>query len=404
MFKRFFKKNKKEEVKEQEVSEVAVSEEETVEEAEESPKVEENHEIKEEVKEEVVDTDEEDIVNEEETVDAIKEISVDVSLKEEEEESQVEEEVVEEEIEEPKVSLFERLKQGLSKAKQGITDRVDQVLKSYTKVDEDLLEEIEEILITADVGVDTTMSIIDKLTDAIKTKKITDPQDVKGELKLIIEEILTNENSTLDVSHSPSIIIMVGVNGVGKTTTIGKLASRYKKEGKKVLIAAGDTFRAAAIDQLEVWANRSGVDIIKHQEGADPGAVIFDSIKAAKARDIDLLICDTAGRLHNKSNLMNELSKVFKIVDREYPEAKKEVLLVVDATTGQNAVSQAKSFKQVCDITGIVLTKLDGTAKGGVVLAVKSEVDVPVKLIGVGEKMEDLQDFDAKAFSEALFG
>ena len=404
MFKRFFKKNKKEEVKEQEVSEVAVSEEETVEEAEESPKVEENHEIKEEVKEEVVDTDEEDIVNEEETVDAIKEISVDVSLKEEEEESQVEEEVVEEEIEEPKVSLFERLKQGLSKAKQGITDRVDQVLKSYTKVDEDLLEEIEEILITADVGVDTTMSIIDKLTDAIKTKKITDPQDVKGELKLIIEEILTNENSTLDVSHSPSIIIMVGVNGVGKTTTIGKLASRYKKEGKKVLIAAGDTFRAAAIDQLEVWANRSGVDIIKHQEGADPGAVIFDSIKAAKARDIDLLICDTAGRLHNKANLMNELSKVFKIVDREYPEAKKEVLLVVDATTGQNAVSQAKSFKQVCDITGIVLTKLDGTAKGGVVLAVKSEVDVPVKLIGVGEKMEDLQDFDAKAFSEALFG
>ncbi len=399
MFKRFFKKNKKEEVKEQEVSEIAVSEEETVEEAEQSPKVEENHEIKEEVKEEVVDTDEEDIVNEEETVDAIKEISVDVSLKEEEEESQVEEE-----IEEPKVSLFERLKQGLSKAKQGITDRVDQVLKSYTKVDEDLLEEIEEILITADVGVDTTMSIIDKLTDAIKTKKITDPQDVKGELKLIIEEILTNENSTLDVSHSPSIIIMVGVNGVGKTTTIGKLASRYKKEGKKVLIAAGDTFRAAAIDQLEVWANRSGVDIIKHQEGADPGAVIFDSIKAAKARDIDLLICDTAGRLHNKANLMNELSKVFKIVDREYPEAKKEVLLVVDATTGQNAVSQAKSFKQVCDITGIVLTKLDGTAKGGVVLAVKSEVDVPVKLIGVGEKMEDLQDFDAKAFSEALFG
>ena len=400
MFKRFFKKNKKEEVKEQEVSEVAVSEEETVEEAEESPKVEENHEIK----EEVVDTEKEDIVNEEETVDAIKEISVDVSLKEEEEELQVEEEVIEEKIEEPKVSLFERLKQGLSKAKQGITDRVDQVLKSYTKVDEDLLEEIEEILITADVGVDTTMSIIDKLTDAIKTKKITDPQDVKGELKLIIEEILTNENSTLDVSHSPSIIIMVGVNGVGKTTTIGKLASRYKKEGKKVLIAAGDTFRAAAIDQLEVWANRSGVDIIKHQEGADPGAVIFDSIKAAKARDIDLLICDTAGRLHNKANLMNELSKVFKIVDREYPEAKKEVLLVVDATTGQNAVSQAKSFKQVCDITGIVLTKLDGTAKGGVVLAVKSEVDVPVKLIGVGEKMEDLQDFDAKAFSEALFG
>ena len=347
--------------------------------------------------EEIQEIKEEEVAAETEEVEAIDESTEAV-------EEEIVKEVVEEKTEEVKVSLFERLKQGLTKAKQGITDKVDQVLKSYTKVDEDLLEEIEEILITADVGVETTMYIIDKLTDAIKTKKITDPQDVKGELKLIIEEILTNDNSTLDVSHSPSIIIMVGVNGVGKTTTIGKLASRYKKEGKKVLIAAGDTFRAAAIDQLEVWANRSGVDIIKHQEGADPGAVIFDSIKAAKARNIDLLICDTAGRLHNKANLMNELSKVFKIIDREYPEAKKEVLLVVDATTGQNAVSQAKSFKQVCDITGLVLTKLDGTAKGGVILAVKSEVDVPVKLIGVGEKMEDLQDFDAKAFSEALFG
>ncbi|SFJ03270.1 fused signal recognition particle receptor [Terrisporobacter glycolicus] len=386
MFKKFFKKNKKEEIQE-EVQEVAVNEEAV----EEEIAVEEKEEVK------------------EETVEAIEEVSLDTSIEEDiqiEEKPQVEvvEEIVEEETEEAKISLFERLKQGLSKAKQGITDRVDQVLKSYTKVDDELLEEIEEILITADVGVDTTMNIIEKLTDVIKTKKITDPQDVKGELRLIIEEILTNENATLDVSHKPTIILMVGVNGVGKTTTIGKLASRYKKEGKKVLIAAGDTFRAAAIDQLEVWAKRSDVDIIKHQEGADPGAVIFDSIKAAKARDIDLLICDTAGRLHNKANLMNELSKVFKIVDREYPEAKKEVLLVVDATTGQNAVSQAKSFKQVCDITGLVLTKLDGTAKGGVVLAVKSEVDVPVKLIGVGEKMEDLQDFDAKAFSEALFG
>ena len=392
MFKKFFKRNKKEEVKE-EIPEVAISQEETNE------------------GEEEISTEEVDNAKEETALDA----SLETEEKEEEEETieeesneeVKEEQLTEERVEEPKevkVSLFERLKQGLSKAKQGITDRVDQVLKSYTKVDDELIEEIEEILITADVGVETTMDIIDKLTDAIKTKKITDPQDVKGELKLIIEEILTNDNSTLDVSHSPSIIVMVGVNGVGKTTTIGKLAARYKKEGKKVLIAAGDTFRAAAIDQLEVWANRSGVDIIKHQEGADPGAVIFDSIKAAKARNTDLLICDTAGRLHNKSNLMNELSKVFKIIDREYPEAKREVLLVVDATTGQNAVSQAKSFKQVCDITGIVLTKLDGTAKGGVVLAVKSEVDVPVKLIGIGEKMEDLQDFDAKAFSEALFG
>ena len=407
MFKRFFKRNKKEEVK-QEVPEVAATQEQQEEVKEEVETVEEvNHateevsldssvEVKEQV-EEIQEIKEEEVAAETEEVETIDESTEVV-------EEEIVEEVVKEKTEEVKVSLFERLKQGLTKAKQGITDKVDQVLKSYTKVDEDLLEEIEEILITADVGVETTMYIIDKLTDAIKTKKITDPQDVKGELKLIIEEILTNDNSTLDVSHSPSIIIMVGVNGVGKTTTIGKLASRYKKEGKKVLIAAGDTFRAAAIDQLEVWANRSGVDIIKHQEGADPGAVIFDSIKAAKARNIDLLICDTAGRLHNKANLMNELSKVFKIIDREYPEAKKEVLLVVDATTGQNAVSHAKSFKQVCDITGLVLTKLDGTAKGGVILAVKSEVDVPVKLIGVGEKMEDLQDFDAKAFSEALFG
>ena len=395
MFKKFFKRNKKEEVKE-EIPEVAISQEETNEGEEEIATEEVDNAKEETALDAYLETEEKEAVESE-----VEEETIEEESNEEVKEEQLTEEIVEE-PKEAKVSLFERLKQGLSKVKQGITDRVDQVLKSYTKVDDELIEEIEEILITADVGVETTMDIIDKLTDAIKTKKITDPQDVKGELKLIIEEILTNDNSTLDVSHSPSIIVMVGVNGVGKTTTIGKLAARYKKEGKKVLIAAGDTFRAAAIDQLEVWANRSGVDIIKHQEGAD--AVIFDSIKAAKARNTDLLICDTAGRLHNKSNLMNELSKVFKIIDREYPEAKREVLLVVDATTGQNAVSQAKSFKQVCDITGIVLTKLDGTAKGGVVLAVKSEVDVPVKLIGVGEKMEDLQDFDAKAFSEALFG
>ena len=322
----------------------------------------------------------------------------------EESEDTVENQIDDEVEEKPKkVSLFNRLKQGLTKAKQGITDRIDEVLKAYTKVDEELLEDLEEVLITADVGVNTTMDIIEKLEDVIRTKKITDPQDVREELKLIIEDILSKDDTKLDVSHSPTIILMVGVNGVGKTTTIGKLAHRYKSEGKKVLLAAGDTFRAAAIDQLEVWANRFNVDIIKHQEGADPGAVIFDAIKASKARGVDVLICDTAGRLHNKSNLMNELGKVFKIVDREYPEAKKEVLLVVDATTGQNAVSQAKSFKEVCDITGLALTKLDGTAKGGVILAVKSEVDVPVKLIGVGEKMEDLQDFDSKSFVDALF-
>ncbi len=331
---------------------------------------------------------EENLEKDEDVVDELEEVAV-----------EIQEEIVEE-----KVNLFERLKKGLNKAKQGITDKIDTVLKSYTKVDEELLEELEEILITADVGVNTTMEIIDSLRDKIKVKGITNPQDVKEELKDIIGNILKEENTKLDVSHSPTIIIMVGVNGVGKTTTIGKLSKKYKDEGKKVLVAAGDTFRAAAIEQLEVWATRSNVDIIKHQEGADPGAVIFDAIKAAKARKVDLLICDTAGRLHNKANLMNELGKVFKIIAREFPEAKKEVLLVVDATTGQNAVSQAKTFKEVCDITGIVLTKLDGTAKGGVVLAVKNEVDVPVKLIGVGETVEDLQDFDAKAFSEALFG
>lgn len=351
----------------------------------------------------------EDTLNDEKVNEVVENIEESTIHNQEVITSEVDEDIKEENIEvveEPqkKVNLFERLKQGLTKAKQGITDKIDDVLKSYTKVDGELLEELEEILITADVGVNTTMDIIDKLRDKIKENKITEPSGVKAELKNIIEEILTNENSTLNVEKSPTIILMVGVNGVGKTTTIGKLANRYKQEGKKVLLAAGDTFRAAAIEQLEVWAGRSNVDIIKHQEGADPGAVVFDAIKAAKARKVDLLICDTAGRLHNKANLMNELGKVFKIVDREFPEANKEVLLVVDATTGQNAVVQAKTFKEVADITGIVLTKLDGTAKGGVVLAVKSEVDVPVKLIGVGEKVEDLQDFDAKAFSEALFG
>ena len=351
----------------------------------------------------------EDTLNDEKVNEVVENIEESTIHNQEVITSEVDEDIKEENIEvveEPqkKVNLFERLKQGLTKAKQGITDKIDDVLKSYTKVDEELLEELEEILITADVGVNTTMDIIDKLRDKIKENKITEPSGVKAELKNIIEEILTNENSTLNVEKSPTIILMVGVNGVGKTTTIGKLANRYKQEGKKVLLAAGDTFRAAAIEQLEVWAGRSNVDIIKHQEGADPGAVVFDAIKAAKARKVDLLICDTAGRLHNKANLMNELGKVFKIVDREFPEANKEVLLVVDATTGQNAVVQAKTFKEVADITGIVLTKLVGTAKGGVVLAVKSEVDVPVKLIGVGEKVEDLQDFDAKAFSEALFG
>lgn len=303
-----------------------------------------------------------------------------------------------------KFSFFGRLKNGLSKTRKGITEKVDLLLKSYKKVEEGLFEDLEEVLITADVGVNTSLAIIEELRQKVKERKVNDVSEVRNLLKEVLIEVLTkNEAKGLDIEPSPAIILVVGVNGVGKTTTIGKLSSRLKNEGKKVLIAAGDTFRAAAIEQLQEWGNRAGVDIISHQEGSDPAAVIYDGIQAAKARKIDVLICDTAGRLHNKKNLMNELSKIFRVVEREYPEAKKEVLLVVDATTGQNAVSQAKVFKEACDITGIVLTKLDGTAKGGVVLAVQSELDVPVKLVGVGEKINDLQDFDPINFVEAIF-
>ena len=400
MFK-FWKKDKKEEEKLTKEVDQAI---EKVEEKEDADKVVEEFlediESKEKAKEE-------NILNEE-----IEEIKKETSEIEKEAEEMFEKDLDLEELENrandkpqmEKKGLFSRLLEGLSKTKDNITGRIDSILNSYTKIDEDLLEELEEILITADVGVNTTMVIIDKLRELIKERGIKDPSEVRGLLKEIVEEILSEGNSKLDIEPAPAVIVMVGVNGVGKTTTIGKLALRYKAEGKKVMLAAADTFRAAASEQLDIWAKRVGVDIIKHGEGADPGAVVFDAIKASQARGVDLLICDTAGRLHNKANLMNELGKIFKILDREYPEAKREVLLVVDATTGQNAVSQAKTFKEVANITGIALTKLDGTAKGGVVLAVKSEVDVPVKLIGVGERAEDLQDFDPIAFTEALFG
>lgn len=309
-----------------------------------------------------------------------------------------------EEADEKKIGFFNRLKNGLSKTRKGITEKVDIILKSYKKIDEELFEDLEEVLITADVGVNTTMDIIQELREKVKERKVSEVSEIRGLIKEVLREVLTKgETNKLNIDPSPAIIMVVGVNGVGKTTTIGKLSSRLKSEGKKVLIAAGDTFRAAAIEQLQEWGNRAGVDIISHQEGADPAAVIYDGIQAAKARKIDVLICDTAGRLHNKKNLMNELSKIFRVVEREYPDARKEILLVVDATTGQNAVSQAKVFKEACDITGIVLTKLDGTAKGGVVLAVQSELDVPVKLVGVGEKISDLQDFDPISFVEAIF-
>jgi signal recognition particle-docking protein ftsY len=428
MFK-FWKKNEnKNENPDQEVNlEEGLSEEEIQEEisddASQDQEIDEEA-LQEEVKEEGYQerdlsegTLEEDIEEEKAQVEEEEEIeNVDIQADEDiREEETIEKEIIEEvdgdgsqdsdpEEGQEKMGIFARLLAGLSKTKDNITGRIDSLLKSYTKIDEELLEDLEEILITADVGVTTTMEIIDRLRDMIKERGVKDPLEVRDLLKEIVASILKEGNSELDINPGPAVIVMVGVNGVGKTTTIGKLAQRYKKDGKKVMLAAADTFRAAATEQLDIWAKRIDVDIIKHHEGADPGAVVFDAIKASQARKVDLLICDTAGRLHNKANLMNELGKIFKIIDREYPEAKKEVLLVVDATTGQNAVSQAKTFKEVANITGIVLTKLDGTAKGGVVLAVKSEVDVPVKLIGVGERAEDLQSFDADSFTDAIFG
>lgn len=302
-------------------------------------------------------------------------------------------------------SLFEKLKAGLNKTRKGMTEKIDAVLKSYKKVDEELFDELEEILVTADVGINTTMEIIDRLRERVKEKKVSESEKVKELLKDEIKEIMIEsiEDNSLNISKSPSVILVVGVNGVGKTTTIGKLAYKLKNSGKKVIIAAGDTFRAAAIEQLEEWSIRSKSEIVKHKEGADPAAVIFDGVQAAKSRKADVLICDTAGRLHNKKNLMNELNKIFRVVDKEFAEANKEVLLVLDATTGQNAISQAKQFKEVCDITGVVLTKLDGTAKGGIVIAIQSELNLPVKLIGVGEGIEDLQEFDIDNFIDALF-
>lgn len=301
------------------------------------------------------------------------------------------------------MGFFDRLKEGLKKTKDSITERIDKVLVSFGKIDEELFEELEEILITSDVGIDTSLKIIEDLKKKVKENKVIDPMKVKELLKEELSEILGRGNSELNLGTSPSVILVVGVNGVGKTTSIGKIANLLKKSGKKVVLAAGDTFRAAAIDQLEIWANRVGVDIIKHDEGADPAAVIFDAVQSVKARRADVLICDTAGRLHTKKNLMEELKKVYRVIDRELPGASREILLVLDATTGQNAISQAKTFGEAAEVTGIVLTKLDGTAKGGIIIAVASELNIPVKLIGVGEQIDDLQRFDAREFTEALF-
>lgn len=301
------------------------------------------------------------------------------------------------------MAFFSKLKESLSKTKDSINNKFEDVIKIFKKVDEELFEELEEALITADLGVNTSMEIIERLRSAASEKRITESSELKAELAQILENILTEgTDNKINLYGAPAVIMVIGVNGVGKTTSIGKLANFYKSQGKNVVVAAADTFRAAAIEQLEVWAERADVRIIKQQEGSDPAAVVYDAVNACKGKGVDVLLCDTAGRLHNKKNLMEELKKIYKILDRELPESSKEVLLVLDATTGQNAVNQAKEFKAVADITGIILTKLDGTAKGGITFAIKNEYDIPVKLVGVGEGSEDIEVFDAKEFVKGI--
>lgn len=303
------------------------------------------------------------------------------------------------------MGFFEKLKQGLKKTKESFVGSIEKTLAGFGKVDEDLLEELEDILIMSDFGFETTEYIMGELRAKIKEGKIVDPQIIRTEIKNIIESILTGEDSVsgLDINATPAVITVIGVNGVGKTTSIGKMANVYKNAGKSVLLAAGDTFRAAAIEQLEVWADRVSVPIIKQKEGSDPAAVLFDACNAAKARNADVLICDTAGRLHNKKNLMAELEKMAKVISREMPNAKHETFLVLDSTTGQNAVNQARAFMEVSDITGIILTKLDGSSKGGIIVSICKELKIPVRLVGVGEGINDLQPFNADEFTEALF-
>lgn len=300
------------------------------------------------------------------------------------------------------MGFFSKIKEGLKKTKDAMMRQVEGVIHSFTKIDEDFLEELEEILIMSDMGAITAADICNQLRRKIKETGITDPAEVKGLLKEIVADML-REDEPMKLSTSPSIIFVIGVNGAGKTTTIGKLAANFKAQGKKILVGAADTFRAAAIEQLEVWTQRSGVEIVKHQEGSDPAAVVYDSIEAAKARHADILLIDTAGRLHNKKNLMDELGKMFRIVNQRAEGCDVETLLVLDATTGQNAVNQAEQFMQAAKITGIVLTKLDGTAKGGIVVAIKNQLGLPVRYVGVGEKIDDLQEFVPEDFVEALF-
>ena len=304
---------------------------------------------------------------------------------------------------EEKKGLFARLKDGLGKTRNSFTEKLDNVFSVFKKVDEELFEELEEALIMADLGGIVSAEITDELRERVKEKHIIDSEEVKSELKLIITEILSSQDTKLYIDTKPTVILVIGVNGVGKTTTIGKLTNKFKNEGKKVVLAAADTFRAAAADQLEIWADRNDVDIIRLTEGADPAAVIFDACNASKKREADVLICDTAGRLHNKKNLMEELKKIYRVIERELPESRKEVLLVLDATTGQNAVNQAEEFNKVAELNGVILTKLDGTAKGGIVINICKKLEIPVKFVGVGEGIEDLQVFDPQDFASALF-
>lgn len=299
--------------------------------------------------------------------------------------------------------FFQRLKEGLGKTTKDFTGKLDALLIGYNKIDDELFEELEELLIMADLGYDATMMTMEKLQVKVRESKVEDASKVKGLLKEVLVELLSVERGhQLNIKEDPTIVLVVGVNGVGKTTTIGKLTAYCQQQGKSVMLAAGDTFRAGAIQQLEIWGQRSNATVIRHQEGSDPAAVIYDAIHSAKAKKNQILICDTAGRLHNKKNLMNELGKIFRILDREYPEAKKEVLLVLDATTGQNAIQQAKTFGEVAPLTGIVLTKLDGTARGGIIIPITQTLGVPVKFVGVGEQIDDLQPFDPENFVSAL--
>ena len=300
------------------------------------------------------------------------------------------------------MAFLDKLKAGLSKTKNALFGQIDEVLKAFVKVDEDLLDELEELLITSDVGVNATEEIMDRLRDDIKSGRLKEKEQVIDALKAILEDMI-GEGGELELTTTPSVILVIGVNGAGKTTSIGKISNRLISKGKKVVVAAADTFRAAAIDQLAVWCERSGADLVKQNEGSDPAAVVFDAIAYAKRKQADVLIVDTAGRLHNKVNLMNELAKINRVIDRELPDAARENLLVLDATTGQNAILQAKEFRNAANITGLVLNKLDGTAKGGIVISIKTELDIPVKFIGVGEKIDDMQEFDSKEFVSALF-